>query len=221
MRSCQVEVIAERGSHLYLNYNSNTSLARKLSHSINFLHRRMLTFYCNISDNASIWRLYPGWPLSVQQSALVSWLAPSVGLMVTVFCRGQQRMKSYSVFWLVAWVWKKSRSDLQLQASIKDYQASPIDIVTCKYRYLCIVRTDAAIPAWLSSAVSSVTSWPPSIPGWSLTGQSRISTIYSPQRAASRLDKNYLGTRADPELPTPAHYWPDPTEAEQVQVDNV
>ena len=73
VRSCQVEVIAERGSHLYLNYNSNTSLARKLSHSINFLHRRMLTFYCNISDNASIWRLYPGRHLSVQQSALVSW----------------------------------------------------------------------------------------------------------------------------------------------------
>ena len=73
VRSCQVEVIAGRGSHLYLNYNSNTSLARKLSHSINFLHRRMLTFYCNISDNASIWRLYPGRHLSVQQSALVSW----------------------------------------------------------------------------------------------------------------------------------------------------
>ena len=59
---CQVEIIAnrereERGSHLYLNYNSNSSYIRKLSHSINFLYPRMLKFLLNISCNFSKWKM--------------------------------------------------------------------------------------------------------------------------------------------------------------------
>ena len=59
---CQVEIIANRerreeGSHLYLNYNSNSSYIRKLSHSINFLYQRMLKFLLNISCNFSKWKM--------------------------------------------------------------------------------------------------------------------------------------------------------------------
>ena len=126
VRSCQVEVIAERGSHLYLNYNSNTSLARKLSHSINFLHRRMLTFYCNISDNASIWRLYPGRHLSVQQSALVSWAGSecrSDGDGVLPWSASGEVLHSNLI--LNCSLGLEITADLHLQASIEDYLASP------------------------------------------------------------------------------------------------
>ena len=59
---CQVEIIAngerrEEGSHLYLNYNSNSSYIRKLSHSINFFYQRMLKFLLNISCNFSKWKI--------------------------------------------------------------------------------------------------------------------------------------------------------------------
>ena len=74
----------------------------------------MLPFEDCIQAGISVFNnllLYPG-------------LAPSVGLMVTVFCRGQHQMRSYSVFW-----GKKNRSDLQLQKpKSKIIKRLPIDI---------------------------------------------------------------------------------------------